>query len=288
MTREYRSLKQYLSWRGRVAICRHSFGFGLCSRPASLQNRSVLVGSNTSKHVTNTKKCSLWHGAAGAGLFVLLTLTGCATPMPKDERNYGATMPLPPTPVERLNGSLYHDNTSLVLFEDSRARRVGDILTIVLMEKTSATKSASTNTSKDSEMDFEGPTLFGRTPTINLPGKSGIDLGLGVEYDAARKFQGKGDSTLKNQLDGNLTVTVAEVLPNGYLVVRGEKRLTINQGNEFVRISGIIRPSDVQADNTVLSTLVADARITYTGDGDIHDSSQMGVLARFFNSLWPF
>lgn len=221
------------------------------------------------------------------GVLWLVILSGCAAPFPKENISYGATMPLPPTPVEQLNGSLYQDNTSLVLFEDARARRVGDILTIVLMEKTSATKSATTNTSKDSEMDLANPTIFGRTPTINLPGNKSIDLGLGVDFDASRKFQGKGDSTLKNQLDGNLTVTIAEVLANGYLVVRGEKRLTINQGNEYVRISGIIRPSDVQADNTVLSTLVADARITYTGDGDVHDSSRMGLLARFFNSLWP-
>lgn len=221
------------------------------------------------------------------GMLMLGLLSGCAAPFPKDNFSYGATMPLPPTPVEQLNGSLYQDNSSLVLFEDSRARRVGDILTIVLVEKTSATKSATTNTSKDSEMELANPTIFGRTPSVNLPGNKGIDLGLGVDFDASRKFQGKGDSTLKNQLDGNLTVTIAEVLTNGYLVVRGEKRLTINQGNEFVRISGIIRPSDVQADNTVMSTLVADARITYTGDGDVADSSRMGVLARFFNSLWP-
>ena len=102
-------------------------------------------------------------------------------------------------------------------------------------------------------------------------------------------FSGDGASSLSNSLSGSITVFVAEVMPNGNLVIRGEKKLTLNQGDEYIRVTGIVRPMDVTPDNTIASTKVANAEIFYSGDGSINDANRMGWLARFFNgSMWPF
>lgn len=222
------------------------------------------------------------------GILGLLWLSGCAINPPADTQDYSPTMPPAPLPAEQLNGSLYYERNSLVLFEDARARRIGDILSIVLVEQTSAKKQASTNTAKDTAVNLGNPTILGNPVTFSPVGRPGFDMNLANGFESAQSFEGEGDSSLSNALDGNITVTVSDVLPNGYLIVRGEKRLTINQGNEYIKISGIVRPNDVRPDNTVLSTLVADARITYTGDGDVAESTRMGAVSRFFNKWWPF
>jgi len=113
-------------------------------------------------------------------------------------------------------------------------------------------------------------------------------LTLANSVDTTQKFDGSGDSTQSNSLTGNVTVTVVEVLANGNLVVRGEKTLRINQGDEYLRVSGVVRPADVSSDNSVISTQLADARIAYSGSGFVADSNSMGWLARFVNSWWPF
>jgi flagellar L-ring protein precursor FlgH len=110
-----------------------------------------------------------------------------------------------------------------------------------------------------------------------------------MDLSGSRSFEGEADASQSNSLSGAITVTIADVLPNGNLVVRGEKWLTLNQGEEFIQVSGIVRPQDVTTANTVLSTQIADARITYSGKGTLADSNRMGWLARFFNSpVWPF
>ena len=170
-----------------------------------------------------------------------------------------------------------------------KARRVGDIITVVLVEQTTASKKADTNASKTQDTQLDNPTILGAPLSFNMPGGSKRDLNLGTTLSGSRSFAGAGDSSQSNKLQGNVTVTVAEVLSNGNLVVRGEKRLTINQGDEYIRFSGIVRPSDVGSDNTVLSTSVADAKISYTGKGMIDDSNSSGWLASIFNSKWwPF
>lgn len=218
-------------------------------------------------------------------------LSGCASlEVVKDTADYSATMPLPEVPITERHGSLFQESTSVVLFQDSKARRVGDILTIVLTEQTNASKSASTSTDKSTDVTIAAPNILGRTPAFKPLGLANsadpIDFSVGLESD--QEFEGTGDSSLSNALSGRITVTVAQVLSNGYLVVRGEKRLTINHGNEYVKISGIIRPQDILPDNSVLSTYVADARISYTGDGSVHEATQPGVLARILNKFWPF
>ena len=224
-------------------------------------------------------------------LLIATVLSGCAsmTP-PPDTTDYRATLPLPEKPLSERHGSLFQESTSVVLFQDTKARRVGDIITVILTEQTNATKSASTSTDKSTDVSIQAPNIFGRTPALKPMGlgttANPIDLSVGLGTEQG--FDGSGDSTLSNALSGRVTVTVADVLTNGYLVVRGKKRVTINQGHEYVKISGIIRPQDILPDNTVLSTYVADAQISYTGDGSVHDATKPGAFARLLNRFWPF
>ena len=170
----------------------------------------------------------------------------------------------------------------MALFQDIKAYRIGDLLNVQLVERFNASKSATTKTNKKSEADLLNPSLFGSAVSR---GK----LNLGASIDNSQEFSGGGDSSQRNSLSGSIAVMVTDILPNGYLKIRGEKILTINQGDELVRMSGIIRPVDIGTDNTILSTQIADARIIYSGKGAVADSNSHGWLTRFFLSkLWPF
>lgn len=209
-----------------------------------------------------------------------LVLQACATApaMPPP-----AALPMPPPPAAATEGSIYAAGAGLVLFEDQKARRVGDTLTIVLVESTTAQKKASTNTSKDSNASISGPTLFGRPVTVN-----GVPV-LEAELGSSKDFKGEGDSSQSNKLQGSVGAVVMQVLPNGNLFVSGRKQIQINQGSETVGIEGIVRPVDIRPDNTITSDRVANASISYSGQGAVADSNVMGWASRFFNSGWfPF
>ncbi len=226
-------------------------------------------------------------------LLGLLMLAGCTTTPPQSDPAYAPVRPATPPPATRSNGAIYQAGYGLALFEDNKARRVGDILTVILVEKTDASKKAGTNSKKKTGVDVSAPVILGSALTFGAPGliplASNANNDLSAKLNSDQNFSGQGDSSQSNSLNGRISVTVSEVLPNGNLVVRGEKLLAINQGNEYVRFSGIVRPVDIQRDNTLLSSLVADAKITYAGDGVIADSNTSGWLARFFNSgWWPF
>ena len=211
---------------------------------------------------------------------VVLVLEGCAE-IPQHDPTYSPTLPLASHTPPPKDGAIFHTGYDIVLFEDDRARRVGDILTVQLVEKTNASKKAATSLSKSGSVDVSASTLFGRSigPT-NLANSS-----LG----GASTFDGSGDSTQSNSLSGSISVTVTEVLPNGYLLIRGDKVIGLNQGSEYVRLSGIVRPADIHADNTVSSTNIANATISYGGTGAVADSNTMGWLGRFFiSALFPF
>jgi len=218
--------------------------------------------------------------------------SGCASQAPSRD-NYRPTLPPAYTSIEPVGGSIYQASGDVRLFEDVKARRIGDVITVLLQESTSASKSAKTSTDKDQETAIANPTFFGASPQFNLPGfiplDSNRDNTLQQNLEAARSFEGEADSSQSNSLTGAITVTISDVLPNGNLVVRGEKWLTLNQGEEFIQISGIVRPQDVGTNNTVLSSQIGDARITYSGEGVLAESNEMGWLARFFNHpVWPF
>jgi flagellar L-ring protein FlgH len=214
---------------------------------------------------------------------LVATLAGCAAMQErqkKEDAEWAATAPVTqPTPPP-ADGSIYHDMQNLELFNDPRAHRVGDILTINLVEAMQASKTSETTTSKTDKNTLNAPEVLGHT--LSVKGGNTADTNL----NSANSFDGAGSSTQSNQLTGEFTVTVAQRLSNGNLLVRGEKWLTINQGQELIRLSGIVRPEDIEQDNSVDSTRVADARITYTGRGVLNSANTQGWLAKFFNSKW--
>ena len=219
-----------------------------------------------------------------AGLAITLTVVGCSTTHHAvPDPDYAPVRPISAKPLPISDGAIYKAGFGVALFEDTKAHRVGDILTVILQERTNASKSASTTTAKEAAVDIGAPTIFGRGVTHR-----GREI-LTASIDAERDFTGEGDSTQSNSLTGEISVTVADVLPNGNLVVRGEKLLSLNQGSEHVRISGIVRPSDISPTNTVKSSLVANARIVYGGQGVLAEANSKGWLQRFFDgNWWPF
>ncbi len=208
-----------------------------------------------------------------------LSLGACAS-APEPMESYE-----PPTPVleayERpSSGAIYQSGTEIRLFEDLKAGRVGDILTVRLIERTNASKNSSTSTSKSTEASLANPTVFGRP--ITLDGTPLFDASLSGE----QTFDGEGSSSQSNSLQGDITVTVVERFPNGNLRIRGEKWLTLNQGKEFIRLSGIIRPFDIEPDNSVPSNKIADAEISYSSKGVLAAANRMGLISRFFHSIF--
>jgi flagellar L-ring protein precursor FlgH len=204
---------------------------------------------------------------------LVLLLAGCASAPAVD--NFDATWPEELPREQATNGAIYQAGYDVPLFENAIAHRVGDTVTVNLIENTNAQKSSSTSTSKDTNIDFAAPT-FGNS----------VIPEVSANVENSRKFEGAGDSKLSNRLQGNVTVTVAKRLANGNLVVRGQKWIEINQGREFVRIQGVIRPIDIQPDNTIPSYKVADAYIAYGQKGVLNAANRPGLLARFFNSVW--
>lgn len=209
---------------------------------------------------------------------LFLLLSACAS-KPPEEPELEPSMPVLPGAAPATAGAIYRAQGDVRLFEDLRATRVGDILTVRLVEETSASKSANTSTSKSTEATLANPTIFGRPVT-----RDGIPL-LGGTLDGETTFDGAGASNQSNSLEGDITVTVVERYANGNLRIRGEKWVTLNQGREFIRLSGIIRPYDIEPENTVQSTRIADAQITYSSRGALAAANRMGLFARFFNSL---
>ena len=222
-------------------------------------------------------------------LLAIAALAGCVSPPPKpDDPYYAPVLPRTPAPAAQNNGSIYQAGFENNLYGDRKAFRVGDIITITLNEKTQASKKASSDISKDSKNKLGLTSMFGSSLTTNNPVGSG-DLSLSAEYSGNRESKGDSQAGQSNSLTGSITVTVADVMPNGIIAVRGEKWMTLNTGDELVRISGLVRADDIATDNTVASTRIADARITYSGTGAFADASQPGWLSRFFLSpMWPF
>lgn len=220
---------------------------------------------------------------AAAGLACAL-LGGCV--IAGDVRPFPAMAPVQPVippQAQASAGAIYAAGPGLQLYGDRRARDVGDLLTITLVESTTATTSATTGISKNSDIEMASPTVLGLPVTYH-----GQEL-LKNSAKGERSFDGKGQSAQSNKLQGSVTVTVIQRLPNGNLVVQGQKQLRLNQGDELVQIQGIVRAADIATDNTIPSSKVADARIAYGGRGAVAQSNAMGWLGRFFNSgLSPY
>ncbi len=192
---------------------------------------------------------------------------------------------MPEEEQERIvpSGSLFKPNYVNNIYSDSKAHRVGDIISVILSEKTQAKKNAKTELKKENETTLDPVTGLGGLP-VTVGGQS-------LQFGISQNSQFKGDSKADqgNSLSGNISVHVLKVLPNGNLMIRGEKWLTLNNGDEYIRLTGVIRSKDINSNNTILSNKVANARIQYAGTGSFADTNEQGWAVKFFNSSWwPF
>ncbi len=214
-----------------------------------------------------------------------LLLGGCAL-IPPDPVVTGPLTATPP-PVEAVqreaNGSIYQPTVygNYPLFEDRRPRNVGDIVTILIQERTNAAKNVSTSSSRSGSAGLGLNTV----PDFFPPG---FGPQQGFDMEGTNDAQGVGSSRADNLFTGTITTTVVQVLPNGNLLVAGDKQMAINRGSEHVRFSGVVDPRSITGANTVLSTQVADARIEFRSQGRMDEVQTMGWLQRFFLNISPF
>jgi flagellar L-ring protein precursor FlgH len=202
-----------------------------------------------------------------------------AAPAVAKQRPSGFEPALPaPAPVPHAaDGSIFSAAGYAPLYGGTRARAVGDALTILLVESTTTAKTVGSKSQKSGGVSI--------TPPAAGP--------LSVNPDALKassdsSFNGQGNASQTSSLAGSLSVTIAEVRANGTALVRGEKRMLFSQGREWIRISGIVRLSDIDQDNTIASSKVADAHIEYSGKGALQRASKQGWLGQFFNMISPF
>lgn len=214
-------------------------------------------------------------------LHVLLAagLVGCATVPDSIIQHPTSTRPQAVTPAAPANGAIFQASAYRPMFEDRRARMVGDMLTIAINERTSAGKSAANALSKSGSVEYGASALFG-VPASTLSKAS-------VSVDGANKFEDKGSASSSNNFSGTITATVVEVLPNGNMLVSGEKQISFDKGVEYVRFSGIVNPDNIGAGNVVSSTQVADARVEYRTNSRLDKAEMMSQLTRFFLSILP-
>jgi flagellar L-ring protein precursor FlgH len=216
------------------------------------------------------------------GLALCAALAGCALPLPAPIVQQPMTARPATVPAAGLaDGAIYQAGSDFQpLFEDRRARAVGDTLVIQISENTTASKKEATNVARTQDMSASVGALQG------VPGK-GLQ-NLAASGASSNKFDGSGAASAANAFTGIITVTVIRVLANDNLVVSGEKQIALSSGTEYVRFSGVVNPRTITIGNTVDSTQVADARIEYRANGQIQEAQSMGWLARFFMNVLPF
>ncbi len=218
-------------------------------------------------------------------IFLLMSAVSACS-LVKKEKEDESFKPTPPIIIKLPkddNGAIFRPEMNVGLFDDNNARNIGDVLTIVLNENTNASSSANTSATKDQKVDLPSPKLAGDTVT-----KNGKEI-LNNELEAGREFNGQGTSAQNSSFSGTISVTVAKVLPNRNLIIRGEKLVRLNQTEEFIRFSGIVRPQDIKPNNTVESNRVANVHVMYAGNGAISAANSMGALGRFFQGkAWPY
>jgi len=216
-----------------------------------------------------------------AGSFSWLLAAGCATPPPKTVEKTALPyekirIPEPP-PAE---GSLWSSRTSANFYEDIKARRIGDIVTINIVESASASKNATTKASRKSEVEASWSGVLEKL--------TGDWVGANQKAGMGNNFDGKGETTRSSRLNAYITVQVVHVFPNGNLALQGSRQVRVNNENQVINIQGVIRPEDISSNNIVLSTYIADATIELSGQGIVSDKQRAGWLARILDYVWPF
>ena len=239
-------------------------------------------------------------------VLVLAGLAGCAATQqslppvaekaPLENHAQLKAEPLPPPP--EFHGSLYRVGSNFDdLFRDTKARRVGDIVTVKISESSKATNSADTKTGRTSSLEAGIETLFGTEdwyrdkvlPNINsnLPRPDPFG-NPSVKGSMSSDFDGSGSTSRSGDLSAFITCRVTQVLPNGNLYIVGSREVLVNHETQMIILSGVIRPRDIDDDNVILSTFVSDAKIAYSGSGIVNDRQRPGWLANLLNSVWPF
>ena len=214
---------------------------------------------------------------------VFAALSGCEQLNPRPPVDLATPIYAQPAPIvapAAAHGSIYQAQQYRPLFEDYRARLVGDSITVQIVEKISATQKSTSSIDKTGKVSAGITTLpFLSANSFNRASAAGT---------SSNSFAGAGTTANSNEFSGTITAVVTGVLPNGHLLVAGEKQIGINQGSEFIRFSGVVSPATIASGNTVSSSQVADARIEYRANGQIDSAQVMGWLARFFLTFLPF
>ena len=211
-----------------------------------------------------------------ASLCALLALAGCSATPTSIVQQPTSNRPMMVQTAPPTNGAIYNAATYRPMFEDRRARQIGDLLTINIVEKTAAVKAGASSGNKSGSVSFA------------VPGPLQGRIGGNVAVNGATKFADGDNQSASNTFTGTIGVTVTEVLPNGNLIVAGEKQVAMNKGVEFIRFSGMISPDTIQPGNYVSSTVVADARVEYRTNSQIDRAEMTAMVSRFFQSLLPF
>ena len=219
---------------------------------------------------------------AGAMIAAALILFGCASAPapPRAVTETAAPVAFTPPVEPRTKGSLWSPNRQLRLYEDLRARQVGDIVTVSVVENSDAKNEAETSSDRDTSLDAKVTSVLGYQVPTNDQSFVGTTL--------ANKFKGKGSTDRKSEMTTSIACRVVQVMPSGNLHIKGSRLTMVNAEKLFITLEGVIRPSDISPDNVVLSTHVAEARISYTGSGPVSDQQRPGWFTRLMNAIWPF
>jgi len=217
-------------------------------------------------------------------VMMFIALTGCVKRANIKNKNKFEPPKIEAQELEnKYNGAIYQAGMRVNLFSDTQARQIGDVLTINLVESASALASSDTAAEKKQNVEMPPP---------KIAGDGVVDKNKNVlenEIEAGRDFRGSGESNQVHNFQAVITVSVIDVLPNQHLVVRGEKLIMLNQSDDYIRFSGIVRPQDINQDNTIDSQKVANVRISFSGRGVLSSANKMGPLARFFQSgVYPY
>ena len=245
---------------------------------------SIQTGEQRAKSTELKTKCMRFY--ALCSILYALFLFSCATTpdLPPPPPKY---VPEGRTEPPSLN-SLWRNTASL--YEDVKARRLNDLVTIVVVENISGSGKADTNTARESTLDANVDDFFGAPPNLNLQNLYGHGYTFSPTVKGSMKddFKGTGETNREGKLVGTITAQVVEVMPNGNLLLESRKEITINKERQFFVLRGTIRPYDIAADNTVLSSRVADAKVYFVGSGVVQEKQSPGWLVRILDRVWPF